>query len=543
MPAPTPENILARFEHLTEVGRALGRERDASRLLEIILTSAARLTNADGSALYRVDEAGKALTPEIVRNETLDWGPGTSLPADTALPTVPLYDERGEPNRHSVVADAALSRRSTRIADAYSVAGYDFSYVRRFDEAYGYRSRSILTVPMQDQQEQLLGVVQLVNARDVAGGVTEFTSDDQRLTEALTALAGVVVEKALLIDRLEALFKSFINLINVAIDEKSPHTSGHCQRVPELTMMLAEAAHDTDEGPLAGFRMTERDRGELWMAGLLHDCGKITTPVHVVEKVTKLQTIFDRIALVEARLEILVRDARIGALERKLAGESSDAVDAALAEELRALEAGHAFLRRANAGQERFADEDIAHVHEMARWRWVDHTGAVQPLLTDDEVENLTIAQGTLTAAERGVINQHIVSTIRMLESLPWPPHLRNVPEYAGGHHERVDGRGYPRGLKGDEMSWQARMMAIADIFEALTAGDRPYKSANTLSESLHILGKMCVNGHIDPDLFDVFVRKKVYLTYARRFLEPELIDTIDERTIPGYVPNRGADG
>ena len=537
MPAQTPENILARFERLTEVGRALGRERDATRLLEIILTSAARLTNADGSALYRVNEAADALTFEIVRNETLGWGAGANLPADIPFPPVPLYDKDGVPNRHSVVADAALSKRSTRIADAYSVAGYDFSFMRRFDAAHGYRSRSVLTVPMLDQQEELLGVLQLINARDSEGVVVEFTGDDQRLTEALTALAGVVLEKALLIERLETLFKSFINLINVAIDEKSPHTSGHCQRVPELTMMLAEAAHETATGPLTEFRMTDRDRNELWMAGLLHDCGKITTPVHVVDKVTKLQTIFDRSALVEARLEILARDARIAALEGKGAGESPDAVDAALAAALRELDADRAFVRRINIGQERVAEEDLAHVHALARRRWVDGQGAEQPLLTADEVENLTISKGTLTSAERNIINQHIVSTIRMLEALPWPKHLRNVPEFAGGHHERMDGRGYPRGLKRNEMSWQARMMAIADIFEALTAGDRPYKSAKALSESLRILGTMSITGHIDPDLFDAFVRRKVYLTYAQRFLEPELIDPIDERAIPGYVP------
>jgi len=537
MPDPSPENILTRFESLTEIGRALGRERDASRLLELILTSAARITSADGSALYRVNERGDALDFEIVRNETLGWGAGSNLPPDVPFPPVPLYDEHGEPNLHSVVAHAALSKRSTRIADAYSVDGFDFSFMRSFDASHGYRSRSVLTVPMLDQREELLGVVQLLNARDAAGAVTEFTADDQRLTEALTALAGVVLEKALLIDRLETLFRSFVNLINVAIDEKSPHTSGHCQRVPELTMMLAEAAHETEEGPLGAFRMTERDRAELWMAGLLHDCGKITTPVHVVDKVTKLQTIFDRIALVDARLEILARDARIRALERKLAGDAPEAVDAALAAELDALDADRVFLRRANVGQETFPDEDIARVRQLARRQWLDRDGVPRPLLTADEVENLAIAHGTLTAAERGIINQHIVSTIRMLESLPWPKHLRNVPEYAGGHHERMDGRGYPRGLKRDQMSWQARMMAIADIFEALTAGDRPYKGANTLAESLRILGKMRLNGHVDPDLFDVFVRRKVYLAYAQRFLDPRLIDAIDERAIPGYAP------
>ncbi len=283
--------------------------------------------------------------------------------------------------------------------------------------------------------------------------------------------------------------------------------------------------------------MSERDRAELWMAGMLHDCGKITTPVHVVDKATKLETIHDRIDLVAARFDALSREARIRALERRLAGEDAGAVDAALVAEQAELAADLAFLRSANVGSERMADEDIARVRRIAARRLHDRDGISRPALTDEEVANLTIPYGTLTAAERTVINQHIVATIRMLEALPWPRHLTHVPEYAGGHHERMDGKGYPRGLSRADMSWQARMMGIADVFEALTAPDRPYKKAKTLSESLAILGRMKENGHVDPDLFDVFVRRKVYLEYATAHLDPAQIDAVDERAIPGYVP------
>jgi hypothetical protein len=313
--------------------------------------------------------------------------------------------------------------------------------------------------------------------------------------------------------------------------------------VPELTMMLAEAVHATDTGPLAGFSMSERDRRELWLAGLLHDCGKITTPVHVVEKATKLQTLYDRIETVDTRFEVLKRDARIRALEERCTvlaeGRASDAaaIAARLAEEIASLDADREFLRRANIGGEFMKPEDQERVGRIARYRWTSPDGSERPLLNAEEEANLKIRAGTLNDAEREIINNHIAVTIRMLESLPWPRHLENVPEYAGGHHERMDGKGYPKGLTREQMSLQARMMAIADIFEALTAKDRPYKKGKTLSESLQILGGFVERNHIDPDLFDVFVRRQVYLQYARKFMDPAQIDEVDFTTIPGFVP------
>jgi response regulator RpfG family c-di-GMP phosphodiesterase len=298
-------------------------------------------------------------------------------------------------------------------------------------------------------------------------------------------------------------------------------------------MMLAEAVNETDAGPLRDFHMSDKDRYELKIAGLLHDCGKVTTPVHVVDKATKLETIYDRIHLLDTRFEILKRDAEIAMLK---AGGGAEA-RARYREQLRQIEEDRMFLRATNIGGERMHDDDVERVKRIAEYRWTDISGHEAKFLSDDELKNLTIRAGTLTAEERQIINHHIVATIKMLEALPWPRHLKNVPEYAGGHHERVDGKGYPRGLKREQMSVQARVMGIADIFEALTAKDRPYKKGKTLSESLEILGKFSLNGHIDPDLFDIFVRKKVYQRYAEMFLDKEQVDAVDESKIPGYRP------
>jgi len=384
---------------------------------------------------------------------------------------------------------------------------------------------------MRNHENETIGVLQLINAQDPRNGeIVAFSASDQRLAESLASQAAIALTNRMLINQLEQLFESFINLINSAIDEKSPYTGGHCQRVPVLTMLLAEAVNETREGPLSEFSMSEKDRYELKIAGLLHDCGKVTTPVHVVDKATKLEAIYDRIHLIDTRFEVLKRDLELESLKKKI-GEKQ------LRDRLRELEDDRRFLHACNIGGERMRDEDIDRVRRIGQYRWRDISGHEANFLSDDEVKNLTIRAGTLTPEERQIINHHIVATIKMLEALPWPKHLTKVAEYAGGHHERMDGKGYPRGLTREQMSVQARCMGIADIFEALTAKDRPYKKGKTLSESLEILGRMKLNNHVDPDLFDIFVRCKVYRRYAEMFLDPEQIDAVDESRIPGYQP------
>jgi HD-GYP domain-containing protein (c-di-GMP phosphodiesterase class II) len=517
--------ILKRLETLNVIGAALSSERDIRALLEQILEAAQGFANADGGTLYLVD--GKRLRFEVIRNETLGYRMGGRSGVSINFPAVPLYDDEGNPILSTVVAHAATSGGTVNIPDAYTAEGYDFAGTRAFDAKNGYRSQSFLTVPMKNHGGAVIGVLQLINARNPDGSVRAFDGADQQLVESLASQASIALSNRQLVEQMENLFESLINLINSAIDEKSPYTGGHCERVPVLTMMLAEAAERTREGPLAEFRMNERDRYELKIAGLLHDCGKITTPVHVVDKATKLETLFDRIHLLEARWEVFYRDLEIA----RLKGE----IDAATYAERRVqLEKDFEMIRRSNIGGEFFEDAKVERVQEIARGRWTTAHGEERPALSEDEVENLCIRRGTLTKKERDIINHHIVVTIDMLEALPWPQHLTRVPEFAGGHHERMDGKGYPKGLTREQMSVQARVMGIADIFEALTAADRPYKSGKTLSEALSILGRMKMDNHIDEDLFEVFLRERVYLRYAKRFLPPEQIDRVMWDKIPG---------
>ncbi|HSV50618.1 MAG TPA: HD domain-containing phosphohydrolase [Burkholderiaceae bacterium] len=531
------EGLLRRLEQLNEIGSALSKERDIHRLLETILVAAKTITHADGGTLYRVTEDGRALRFEIVRTDSLNIARGGTTGQAITFPNLPLADENGQPNDGMVAAYAAIHDRTVNITDAYAhEGGFDFSGTRGFDQRTGYRSESFLTVPMKNHDGEVIGVLQLINALDRdTGKVVAFSLADQSLAESLASQAAIALTNRLLITQLEDLFESFINLINAAIDEKSPYTGKHCERVPALTMMLAEAASATTEGPLAEFQMSERDRYELKIAGLLHDCGKITTPVHVVDKATKLQTLYDRIDLVDTRFEVLKRDAEIEALHQKLSLRSArDAkaeaqVDARLQETLHEIQDDRDFLRKTNIGGEAVAPEVLQRVRNIgSQHNWRNPEGVLTDFLSADEVENLTIRAGTLTQKERNTINHHIVATINMLEKLPWPRHLKNVPEYAGGHHERMDGKGYPKGLRREQMSWQARMMGIADIFEALTAADRPYKPGMSLSQALSIMVKFKNNGHIDPDLFDVFLQEGVYRRYADQFLDAGQVDEVD---------------
>lgn len=532
----TVEGLLGRLEQLNDIGVALSRERDITRLLEYILLAAKGITRADGGTIYSKVVGADRLRFEILRTDSLGIAMGGSASQPINFPDLPLVNASGEANDSLVAAYAAIHRVTVNIEDAYNEPNFDFSGTRKFDQNTGYRSQSFLTVPMCNQDGDVIGVLQLLNAQKPGSTeVTTFSKADQQLVESLASQAAIALSNRLLMKQLEDLFESFIGLINLAIDEKSPYTGGHCQRVPALTMMLADATAQHQEGPLAAFSMTEMDRYELKIAGLLHDCGKITTPVHVVDKATKLQTLFDRIALIDTRFEVLKRDAEIAALRRQLAlrpgvDEAAERVGMVdLYNQLGTLDDERSFLRTANSGGEFMSDAAVARVqHIGSHYQWRDPDGQQTNFLSVDEIDNLSIRKGTLTLAERDTINYHIEATIKMLEKLPWPKHLQNVPEFAGGHHERMDGKGYPKGLLREQMSVQARIMGIADIFEALTASDRPYKHGMKLSQAIRIMVKMKKEGHIDPDLFDVFIQQGIYLRYAQEFVNPNQIDPVE---------------
>jgi len=525
--APSLETRVAELELLYRVGISLSAVQDKDRLVEMILLEAKQLCNADGGTLYLCNDADQ-LEFEILRNDTLCFAQGGTTGVPITLPPIPIVVD-GVPNERNVATFAAHSGKTVNIADAYHAEGFDFSGTKKFDQRSGYRSQSFLTCPMVNNEGRVIGVLQLINARDEHGTVIAFAPERQRIVEALASQAGIALDNQLLLAGQKKLLESFIELMASAIDAKSPYTGEHCKRVPVITKMLAQAACEVKEGPLAEFDLTPDEWYELHIAAWLHDCGKVITPVHVMDKATKLESIRDGIVTLRERYEILKRDLEIAHLRGEFDAAERDRRVAALEEEL-------AFLEATNVGGEFLPPEKQQRIRDIGKRSYRRH-GKEEPLLTADEVENLCISRGTLTEKERIVINGHMVQTIKMLEQLPFPRNLRRVPEYAGGHHEKRDGTGYPKGIFADEMSVPARIMVIADVFEALTSSDRPYKKPKTLSETMKIMGFLKRDNHLDPDLFDLFVQSGMYRKCGEQFLKPEQLDAVDEAALLALKP------
>ncbi len=528
---------LDQLSRLHKVSVFLAAEEDHEIILEAILENAMALSGADGGTLYLLDE-DNGLNFVLLRTDSLGIAMGGTTGIPITFPAVPLYNaETGEENHQNVASHAALIKQSVNIEDAYNADGFDFSGTKRFDKGNNYRSKSMLTIPLTNNENDVIGVLQLINAHHhETNKVSTFSSWEQDIISALAAQAALTLDNRMLINAQKELLESFIKLIASAIDSKSPYTGRHCERVPILTLMLAQAACDATEGPFSEFTLDEAEWYELRIAAWLHDCGKIVTPVHVMDKATKLETICDRIELIKTRYEVARRDEEIRYLRALQAGADSAAAKVAYETAQQQLHEELEFLTHVNIGGEFLSDDKKEKIRDIAS-RKLMINGEMVPLLSDDETENLCISRGTLTEGERLVINGHMVNTINMLDALPFPKNLRRVPEYAGGHHEKMDGTGYPKGLFAGDMSIPARMMAIADVFEALTAQDRPYKKGKSLNESMRIMGFMKKDNHLDPQLFDLFVQSGVYREYGEEHLPPHLLDDVDEAHLLNIEP------
>lgn len=556
----TDANYLAQ---LVDLGIALSAEQGREELNQKILMAARKFTNADGGSLYLVNNDESELHFRILMNDTLNTFFVTGREAEKPFPPLPLYDVEGRPNYHNIATYVALSGKSINIEDAYSAEGFDFSGTRAFDAKTGYRSKSFLTVPLKNTRGAVIGVLQLINAQDEHGNVIAFDPNIEPIINALASQAAVAIENSRLLVAQRDLMESFVRVLGHAIDAKSPHTADHCSRVPVIARMLAQAAVDDKLGPFSNFYLTDMEWYELDLAAWLHDCGKIVTPDHVMEKATKLETIHNRIHEIRTRFEVLRRDAEIDMLKCKLAGEDHDACEADFQVKVAELEAQFAMVADANIGDAEIDTDTIFALHDIAELKWTRHFDrtlglswaenerlsdadlaelrepGVETVLMDredhiyqgfnrGELYNLSVPHGTLTSEERQVINDHVVITQDMLAQLPYPRELQRIPAIAGNHHEKMDGSGYPHGLTGEDMGILEKVMVIADIFEALTAVDRPYKRPKLLSECIAILGDMRDKGQIDNDLFELFLVNGTYIEYGRKYLRPEQCDEVD---------------
>ncbi|MFB3947164.1 HD domain-containing phosphohydrolase [Aeromonas veronii bv. sobria] len=550
------------IQRFLQLSTSLSSETSFPRLLVRLLTEMQQLTGATGCMLYLSDSGNKTLDLA-----GLCWN--GEVQEQTPIHSIGTLNQPKHPLFQSLqgveLEPVALVTSELQIL---------FPYIEESDTPLTF-----WPIALKNRDGQLLGtLVFLIDERKKS-----LTPQRMAFVNALSSTAAVALTTQRLLEEQRNLLEAFIQLIAGAIDAKSPYTGGHCQRVPELTKMLAEAACEAKEGPFQHFSLDEKQWEAIHIAAWLHDCGKVTTPEFVVDKATKLETLCDRIHEVRMRFEVLKRDAEIAYWQARLHGGDEATLQATLQQQWQQLDEEFTFIAHCNEGGEFMATEDIARLQQIAGRTWQrtlsDRIGISQdelarkqraaesplpvtePLLADrpdhlftrsnrdrlapdnpwgfqvntpeylynrGELYNLAIRRGTLTDEERYKINEHMIQTIIMLEKLPFPANLKQVPEIAGGHHEKMDGTGYPKRLKRDEMSIPARMMAIADIFEALTAGDRPYKKAKSLSEAIRIMGFMQQDHHIDPELFALFLRSGVYLRYAKRYMSPELIDEVD---------------
>jgi HD-GYP domain-containing protein (c-di-GMP phosphodiesterase class II) len=545
---------------------SLASEQNFDALLERISRETMLISQSDGVLVYLVDEDEDFLEPGTL----FDRNRG-KLPVDR-LPRLHTGAKQG-------LAAASDSKGSSVIQVSSEAAGE----LAMLPELFGEKVLTLITLPLRNRQEEVIGVLSLLYRGADTGIDPAQQSDHIAFIQALSGFAAVSLESRQLLMMQQALLDAFIKLIAGAIDAKSPYTGGHCQRVPALTKMLAQAACDSSEPPFSDFDLDEKQWEAVDIASWLHDCGKVTTPEYVVDKATKLETIYDRIHEIRTRFEVLKRDAEIHYREQLAGGGDRSALQAALDRELQQLDDDFAFVAECNQGGEFMEPEKLERLQRIAGYTWTrtlddrlgvsweelqrrERTAAsplpVQEQLLDNKEEhlierapvdrmspdnpwgfkmdvpeykynrgelyNLEVSRGTLTSEERYKINDHIMQTIIMLEKLPYPRHLRAVPMIAGCHHETMDGAGYPKRLSREQMPLTARMMAIADIFEALTASDRPYKKAKTLSEAVRIMGFMKKDRHIDPDLFELFLTSGVYREYGHKYLQPEQLDEVD---------------
>lgn len=529
------EKQTSRLNELTNIGVALSSERNIDKLLEMIVDKARHFTNADGGTLYLVSDDEQYLAFSIVQTESLGFRMGGASGTEVTLKPIPLHLEDGSPNNANVCAYVANSRKEVNIPDVYEVEGFDFTGAKMFDKANNYRSKSQLVIPMTDHEGEVIGVLQLINARDPLNGETiEFAQEYQMLSAALASQAAVAIDNTKLIQGLQELFESFIKTIATAIDEKSPYTGGHIERVANLTMDIAERINQTKEGVYADVEFSTDQMYELRLAAWLHDTGKITTPEYVVDKRTKLETIFDREALVRLRIELAMAQERLKACQRAHVNAShpEEALDRnktqkELEDKIAQLKDDLAFIIGTNFTAEFVPDEKIEKLEKLAKTQ-IETSSGPEPLLHENELYNLSVRKGNLTKEERKIIENHVVMTYNLLEQLPFPKKLRDVPFIAGAHHEKLNGKGYPNGLTAEQIPLQVRIMTLADIFEALTAKDRPYKDPKKMSEVLRILGFMVKDYELDPDLVDFFLNEKMHIDYAKEHLADFQLD-LDE--------------
>ena len=505
-----------KIDKLLKIGSALSAESNIDRLLEMIVEETKSLTQADGGTLYLLND--NKLTFTVVQTDSLNIKMGGTN-GEITWPTLPLYLENDLPNHKMVAAVCALENRVVNIPNVYEAKGFSFDGTKKFDESTGYTSQSMLVIPLVNHEKTVIGVLQLINKHNVLDKNLEaFTQEDEHISLSLASQAAIAITNVMLIDGLEKLLEAFLKSIIYAMGKKSSHTAGHIKRMVKLSVMIAQKV-DADKGVYKDKSYTEEQIKQINIAALMHDIGKLTTPEQVVDKGRKLETIIDRIELVETRVELVKSALEVAFYKKEITAEYFE-------EEIKILEDDLDFMKQINIGGEFLPNKDVERVENIQKRNYkLNNKNYI--IITENEAYNLSVQKGTITKEERDIINDHATVSLDILNKLPFPKKYAAIPEISGNHHEKINGKGYPRGLKGDEISFEARILAVADIFEALTASDRPYKKANPLSSAMKILYFMAKDDDIDRELVKFFYHSGLYLEYAKKLLPASSIDEV----------------
>jgi HD-GYP domain-containing protein (c-di-GMP phosphodiesterase class II) len=510
--------LTRQLEELNRIGAALSAERDMNRLLELILKKAREITGSDAGSLYIVeksDEENRHLRFTYAQNDSVSW---------------PFRESVLELSERSIAGSVALTGRAINLADVYSLLpSSPYSFNRGFDDAAGYRTKSMLTVPMRTPKGDIIGVLQLINAkRDASAKLTSreavdatvvpFTAQQELLVTSLASQAAVALENSQLYDAIRQLFEGFVRASIVAIEARDPTTSGHSFRVANLTVALAETLDRADTGPFSSVRFSREEMRTIRYASLLHDFGKVGVREEVLVKAKKLQP--GQLELVRERFKLARRSREVASLQARLTLLLTEGrerylrelpeLDADLLEQLAELDRHLALVESANEPS-LMAEGSFERLRDIAAVTFSDTGGATRQLLGDEDVRLLSIRKGSLSDAERVQIESHVLHTYRFLSQIPWTREIREIPAIAVGHHEKLNGTGYPHKLSAPDIPIQTRMMTIADIFDALSASDRPYKKAVPIERALDILEMAVTDGEIDGDLFRTFVDGRVF--------------------------------
>jgi HD-GYP domain-containing protein (c-di-GMP phosphodiesterase class II) len=502
---------------LIEIARALTTEREIDRLLGLILEKARFVTAADAGSMYVVEGSDPVTARRTLR---FKLSQNDSVSFDSREFTMPI-------SARSIAGYVALELQTLRIEDVYEMpSGSPFGFDRSFDEKVGYRTRSMLVTPLTSSKGEVIGVLQLINkkrepkhkllaASDFEHEVVPFDERSEELVKTLAAQAGIALENAILYDEIRKIFEGFVRASVDAIEARDPTTSGHSRRVAELTVGLAQAVERADSGPYRAVAWTREDMRELEYASLLHDFGKIGVREHVLVKAKKLYP--HDLELIRQRFDFVIRTFEVEVLGRKLAaaargasGSELEAFEHELAERRAELEQAWHVVEGANEPTV-LAAGDFQRIEELGQQSYVRLNGAVETLLSAREVKSLSVMRGSLTNEEFDEIRSHVVHTYRFLSQIPWGKTFSGVAKIAGAHHERLNGTGYPNRLRAEEIPLQSKLMTISDIFDALTASDRPYKRAVPVERALHILSLEVKDGHVDADLVRIFNEARVW--------------------------------